>query len=161
MGTATGDGKLPPRDRRSLCQPHRPRNPAAADRGGLVAPPARDSRAAAGALAVDQLVRRHAEAGAADEELVAARAVRPLAVADRAGDVAGIDEAQAGAAADGVRAQQRRRRRVAVAGHLVVLVKGGDVPRDVAVDAGEELGDLRQLVVAVVELRDDERSSEE
>jgi len=36
-------------------------------------------------------------------------------------------------------------------------VEGGDVPGDVAVDAGEELGDLGQLLVAVVERRDDER----
>ena len=31
------------------------------------------------------------------------------------------------------------------------------MPRDVAVDAGQELGDLRQLFVGVVEAGDDER----
>ena len=39
-------------------------------------------------------------------------------------------------------------RRVRRIGHLVVAVKRGHVPRDVGRDAGDELGQPRELVVA-------------
>ena len=41
-------------------------------------------------------------------------------------------------------------------GHLVILVERRDVPGNVGADRGEEAGRLAQLVVAVVEARNDE-----
>ena len=43
-----------------------------------------------------------------------------------------------------------------VVAHAVVTVERGHVPRDVARDAGDERGERRELVVAVVEAGDDQ-----
>src|SRR5438132_8669863 len=82
--------------------------------------------------------------------------MRPFAIAEGAGDIARIDVAQPCALTDLIRAEQmlRSRRRVV---HLVILVVRGDVPRNVDVDAREKLGDLRQLLIGIVEAGNDQR----
>src|SRR5258707_914388 len=74
-----------------------------------------------------------AEAATADDHSVAPRAVRALTVTERAGDVAWVDIAQAGPTAELIGVEQRRRGRVAIGRHLVVLVEGRDVPRNVGI----------------------------
>ena len=80
---------------------------------------------------------------AADQSFIAMRAARVFAIADPAGQISGIDVAQAGFAADFGGAQQVFRRGVALAFalHFVVAVKCGDVPGDVGRDAGDEFGE--------------------
>ena len=70
-----------------------------------------------------------------------------------AGDVAGIDEAQALLGANLGGADELRCRGVWRVGHLVIFVKGRDVPRNVAADGSQEPRNLAQLGFAVVEAR--------
>ena len=77
--------------------------------------------------------------------------------ADVARKISGIDVAKAGARADLRRAQQVFGLRVAGIGHLVVLVKRGDMPRDVDRDAGNKLGQPLQFIVGVVEAGNQQR----
>ena len=100
-----------------------------------------------------ELVFAHQVTETVNELLAAVGAIGVLPGADVARGVAGIDEAQALLGADLGGADELRRGRVRRVGHLVVLVKGGDVPGDVAADGGEELRHLAQLGFAVVEAR--------
>src|SRR5207245_101346 len=134
----------------ALGNPDGPWNSVAANRGCAIAPYARDRSAARRAFAIFQAVGRDAETVTADDHLVAIRAVRSLAIAERTGDIAGIDVTKAGALADLVGAQQMMRPRRFVL-HLVILVIRGDVPRNVDVDLGKELCDFRQLLIRIVE----------
>src|SRR5258706_15902766 len=93
-------------------------------------PDAGDQRAAIGAVTIVQTIRGDAETDAADDDGVARRTVRALQIADRAGDITRIDEPQPGPPADLVAAQELPRRRVRVLRHLVILMKGRDVPGD-------------------------------
>src|SRR5207253_3564243 len=122
------------------------RNAAAAD-GGAAIPNSRDGRAAVGAVTVIQSIGGDAETGSADDHRIARRAMRALQIADGARDIARVNVAKSGAAADLVRAQELIGRGVRVRGHLVVLVEGGYVPRDIGIDAGQKFRDLRQLLV--------------
>ena len=83
--------------------------------------------------------------------------MRALQIADGARDIAGIDVAQSGAPADLVGAQELFGRGIRVRRHLVILMERRDVPRNVGIDARQELGDLRQLLVRIVEAGNDER----
>src|SRR5216684_9323231 len=131
------------------------RHTASAD-SRIAVPYAGDRRAAIGAMTVIQAIGGDAETDAADDDGVARRTVRALQIADRAGDITRIDEPQPGPPADLVAAQELPRGRVRVLRHLIILMKGRNVPGDVAVDAGQELGDLRQLVIGIVEARHDQ-----
>ena len=115
-------------------------------------PNAGNGRAAGWAFAIrGEVVFAHQVTEAVDELLPAFRAIGVLPGADVAGGVAGIDKAQARFGADLRRADELRGSRVRRVGHLVVFVKGGDVPGNVAADGGEELRDLAQLGFTVVE----------
>src|ERR1700719_2848088 len=78
--------------RLALCQQHRPRHSVASDRSSPI-PHTGDRRAARWTLAVVEFVRRDAESLPADDDRFAARAVRAFEIAERAGNVAGIDVA--------------------------------------------------------------------
>jgi len=69
---------------------------------------------------------------------------------DTAAEIAGVDVAQARLASDGGGALHIFGARVGWRSHFVIVVKGGDVPRDFRRDAGKKLGQLPQFVVAVV-----------
>ena len=88
---------------------------------------------------------------AADYRLAALRAMGVLGFANLAGKISGIDVAESSFAPDFCGAQQVFRRRVALALHLVVGVKGGDVPRDVGGNSGYEFSEAAEFVVVVVE----------
>src|SRR5258708_31623087 len=99
-------------------QPNRPRHSTHPDLRGPI-PHAWNRHSAVGTLPVDEVVGHHAEAPPADDDRIAAVAMRALPVTERPGDVAGIDEAQAGSPADLIRTEQRGSRRVAVVRPLV------------------------------------------
>ena len=96
---------------------------------------------------------------ALDQSLVALRTARVFPLADHAGKIAGIDVAKSGLAADFDGAQQVFRIRVAgdIVLHLVVAVKGGDVPGNVGRDARQEFGEAAKFVGVVVEAGDEKR----
>ena len=96
---------------------------------------------------------------AADQGLTALRTARIFPLADHAGEVASVDVTQSGGLADFGGTQQIFGSGVAltVPLHFVVGVKCGDVPWNVAGDAGEEFGEAAQLVGGVVEAGDEQR----
>ncbi len=85
-------------------------------------------------------------------------AARVFPLFDHAGEIAGVDVTEAGVAADLDRAQEIFDGRVAliIALHFVIGVEGGDVPRDVGRDAGDEVGEFAEFVVGVVEAGDEQ-----
>src|SRR5580692_3402646 len=78
--------------------------------------------------------------------------------ADPAWEIAGVNVAKSGLAADFDGPQQVFG--ICVAGyvvlHFVVAVEGGDVPRDVRGDSREEFGEAAEFVGVVVEAGDEE-----
>ena len=114
------------------------RGPAAGDRGGTV----RTVAIGGEAIILDQI------AVALDQSFMALRAARVFPLADHAGKIAGVDVAEARLAADFDGLQQIFDSGVAgdIVLHFVIAVKGGDVPRDIGRDAGEEFGEAAQFV---------------
>src|SRR5580658_1859214 len=84
-------------------------------------------------------------------------ASRVFPFADHAGEIAGVDVAKSGLAADFDGAQQVFGVGVARIGHLIVAVEGGDVPGNVGGDLREEFGEAAEFVGVVVEAGDQER----
>ena len=66
--------------------------------------------------------------------------MRALQITDGSRYVPWIDEPQTGSPADLISTKKLPRSRIRVLRHLVVLMEGGDVPRDIGVNASEELG---------------------
>src|SRR6202035_1657098 len=87
---------------------------------------------------------------------LAAGAARVLVAAHPAGQGSSGDVLEGGLLSNAGGPQQGLRRGVVRVLHLVVLVEGGDVPRDAGRDAAQEPGDVAQFLVAVVEARDDQ-----
>jgi len=77
--------------------------------------------------------------------------------ADLAGEIAGVDVAKAGLAADFDGAEKVVRGGVAgdIVLHFVIAVKGGDVPGNVGRNSGEEFGEAAEFVGRVVEAGDE------
>src|SRR6266852_1478459 len=86
-----------------------------------------------------------------DQRFPALRAAGVFPFADAARQIPGIDEMEAFAGPDLRGANQMARGGIGRAGHFVVLVKRGDVPRNVAAQAGDESRDGAQFLLAVVE----------
>src|SRR4051812_38493979 len=97
-------------------------NAAAAD-GRIAIPNAGNGGAAIGTVTVDQMIRDHAESEASDDDAITRRTVRAFEIAHRSRNVARVNEPQSGTAADLVSAEKLTRRRIRLAGHLVVLMK--------------------------------------
>ena len=97
------------------------------------------------------------EAFAFDELAAAFRADRVF-VRRRAADVARIDELQARLLRklDGAHEPFGRRALRAV-DHLVIRVIGGDMPWDGRIQRSDEFGDILQLVVGIIEIRNNKR----
>src|SRR3990170_4766780 len=95
-------------------------------------PDARNRRTAFGTVParLREAVSADVVAGSLYEQCAALGTERVLVEPNPAGQVAGVDETQPGVLPDTRGAQQRRRGRVTVAGHLVVRMEGGDVPWD-------------------------------
>jgi len=124
---------------------------------GVFFPDAGDLGVAVGAVGAFHAVACDVEAAAFDEGGVAAGAMRVFAVAEAAGDVAGVDVAQSGFFSEVVGAYKRSGGRSAGVLHFVVGMECGDVPGHVNGNARDELGDAAKFVVAVVEAGDDQR----
>ena len=94
-----------------------------------------------------------------DQSFAAVRAARVFPLGDLAGEIAGIDVAEAGLAADFDGAEKVVRGGVArdIVLHFVVAVKGGDVPGNVRRNAGQEFGEAAQFVGGIVEAGDQKR----
>ena len=75
-----------------------------------------------------------------------------------AGKIAGVDVTKARARPDLGGAQQVFGPRVAGIGHLVVLVKRGDMPGNVCRNSGEKFRQPLQFVVGVVEAGNEQRN---
>jgi hypothetical protein len=135
---------------------HDDAHPLATPRADPIAEPSRDRGAARAARAVLEIRAEDLVPVALDHRRAARRAERRVAVG--VVDVARVDVAQAGGAGDPARALERRERRVGQVAHPVVGMERGEVERDVGAEvAGDELGELGELLVAVVERRDDVR----
>ena len=125
----------------------------------LGGPAARDLVGAAGATAFgSQAVVGDEVSVTADQSCVALGAARILPLFDHAWEIASVDVTEAGIAADLNRAQEIFDGRVAliITLHFVVGVEGGDVPRDVGRNPGDEVGESAEFVVGVVEIGDEQ-----
>src|SRR5262249_50312741 len=92
-----------------------------------------------------------------DEQCTALMAPRVLEIADLTRQVSRVDVSQAITPADFGRAHQHFRSGVLRIVHSVVLVERGHVPWNERRDASQECGEPFELVVRVVEARDEER----
>src|SRR5882724_11112065 len=96
---------------------------------------------------------------ALDERFTTGRTKCVLQLNNLSRKIPGINIAQSGFAAERSRPQQVFGASVVRRSHLVVLVKRGDVPRDIWRDTAYELRHLPQLVVTVVEARNEQRDN--
>jgi hypothetical protein len=93
---------------------------------------------------------------ALDQNLPASDALCVFETLDHARQIAGIDVAQAGVAADFRGADQIFRLRVRGIVHFVVFVERGDMPGNLRRNTGNEFGKSIEFIVGVVETGDEQ-----